>query len=96
MVNSRSNREAEAMHCLAFLEVWYSFYIIATHIPGSLNVLAGALSRDNQGLFHTLYPQAHRVPTLIPRSLLDVLVTTRPDWTSQHWTLLWSNVLEMD
>lgn len=60
------------------------------HIQGSHNMLADALSMDNSTLFHTLLPQANRAPAPIPASLLDVLVVTKPDWTSPHWTRLWS------
>lgn len=94
MVNNHTGREAEAMHllrCLAFLEAKYSCHIFATHIRGRENVLADALSRDNRLLFHSRYPQARNEPTPIPASLLDVLVITKPDWTSKHWTQLWSD-----
>ena len=89
MVNTHSQRESEAMHlmrCLAFLETKHSFYIIASHIPGAKKVLADALSRDNQVLIHSLYPQAHKEPATIPASLLDVLIITKPDWTSHQDT----------
>lgn len=87
MVNSRTSRESEAMHllrCLAFLEAKHSFHIFATHIQGARNVLADALSRDNQALFLSLCPQARREPVPISAALLDVLVITKPDWTSQR------------
>ncbi len=94
IVNSGSSREPEAMHllrCLAFLEAKYSFYIFTTHIKGVLNTLADALSRDNRKLFHSLYPQAKEEPVAIPSALLDVLVVSKPDWTAQSWTQLWSS-----
>lgn len=93
MVNARSCCETEAMHllrCLAFLEAKYSFLLWASHIPGAQNTLADALSRDKQSLFHSLYPQANQEPVAIPAALLDVLVITKPDWTSLAWTQLWS------
>ena len=92
-MNAHTGREPEVMHllrCLAFLEARFSFHIFATHIRGTHSVLADALSWNNEVLFRALFPQAHREPTPIPASLLDVLVVTKPDWTSQHWTQLWS------
>ena len=59
MVNTHSGRESEVMHllrCLAFLEAKHSFYIFATHIPGAKKRVSRCLSRDNQVLFHFLYP----------------------------------------
>lgn len=94
VLNSRTSREPEVMHllrCLAFLEAKHSFCTFATHIQGSRNTLADALSRDKRVLFHALYPQANKVPAPIPAALLDVLVVSKPDWTSPHWTQLWSN-----
>ena len=95
IVNSGSSREPEAMHllrCLVFLQAKYSFHIFATHIRGVFNTLTDALSRDNQALFHALYPQAKKEPVAIPTSLLDLLVVSKPDWTSQNWTDLWSSI----
>ena len=95
IVNSGTSREREAMHllrCLAFLEAQHSFYMFASHIQGVLNTETDALSRDNRSLFHSLHPQAYRDPVAIPESLLDVLIVSRPDWTSQSWTQLWSSL----
>lgn len=94
IVNSGTSREPEAMHllrCLAFLEAEHSFYLFATHIRGVANTLTDALSRDKQTLFHSLHPQANREPVAIPASLLDVLIVSKPDWTSRSWMQLWSS-----
>ena len=94
IVNSGSCREPEAMHlrrCLAFLEAQFQFYIWVTHIRGRDNLLADALSRNK---FHSLYPQVNKDPVPIPASLLDILVVSKPDWTSKSWTQLWSSFSE--
>ena len=98
IVNSGASREPEAMHlrrCLAFLEAKFQFFIFATHIKGIDNTLADALSRDNVSVFHSLYPQAKKEPVAIPAALLDLLVVSKPDWTSQNWTALWSSSSEL-
>ena len=98
IINSGSSRVQEAMHlmrCLAFLAAKDEFYIFATHIRGVDNTLADALSRNNGSLFRTLHPQAKQSPTPIPVSLLDLLIVTKPDWLSQHWTQLWSSTFAM-
>ncbi len=76
------------IRCLAFLSAKDEFYIFATHIRGVDNTLADALSRNNESLIRTLHPQATQSPTPIPVSLLDLLIVTKPDWLSQHWTQL--------
>lgn len=94
IINSGSSRVLEAMHvmrCLAFIAAKYEFSIFATHIRGVDNTLADALSRNNESLFRSLHPQAKQSPTAIPVSLLDLLIVSKPDWLSQHWTLLWSS-----
>ena len=97
IVNSGPCLEPEAMHlrrCLAFLEAQFQFYIWATHIRGPDNLLADALSRNKTSLFHSLYPQANKDPVPIPALLLDILVVSKPDWTSKSWTQLWSSFSE--
>ena len=94
IINSGSSRVQEAMHlmrCLAFIAAKYEFTIFATHIPGVNNVLADALSQNNESLFHSLHPQANQSPTPIPASLLDLLIVEKPDWLSTHWTQLWNS-----
>ena len=97
MVNSRTSKEQEAMHllrCLAFLEARFSFHVVSAHIRGEDNTLADALSRNNRDLFLSLSPQAHREVAVVPAELLDVLIVTRPDWTSLHWTQMWTGFSE--
>ena len=98
VLRSRTSRESEVMHllrCLAFLEAKHSCCMVATHIQGSQNILADALSRDNSRLFQSLHPQANKVSVPIPAAVLDVLVVTKPDWTSPSWTQLWSSFSRM-
>ena len=97
-INSGTSRAQEAMHllrCLAFICAKFNFSMHANHIPGVDNTLADALSRNNDQLFKSLYPQGNPAPTPIPVELLDLLIVSMPDWTSVHWTQLWSSIFEM-
>lgn len=78
--------------CLAFITARFSIKLMAAHISGVNNTLADALSRNNEALFHSLLPQAAPEPTPIPEALLDLLVISRPDWTSKSWTSLWNAI----
>ena len=48
--------------------------------------MADALSRNNLHLFFANHPQAQSTPSPIPSLLLDLLVHTKPDWTSPSWS----------
>ncbi len=61
--SSRDPRAASLMWCLIFLAAIYEFSVQATHVRGTDNVSADALSRDNVTLFHILNPQAYPQPT---------------------------------
>lgn len=94
-INHGASRNRDAMHlarCLAFVTAKLEFELVASHIKGSDNTLADALSRDNLPMFRSLHPQAAPEPTPIPEALLDLLLVSKPDWTSQRWTSLWNNI----
>ena len=98
-VNHGSSANRDVMHlarCLAFVKAKFEFELLATHLPGARNTIADALSRNNMASFHSLLPQADQEPTLIPDSFLDLLIVSRPDWTSRRWTELWSSIFKMD
>ena len=98
ILNQNSSRDREVMHllrCMAFITAKFQFLITASHIPGIENTAADALSRDKVDLFHSICPQADHAPSAIPASLLDLLVLSKPDWTSWHWTELWNSTFSM-
>ncbi len=98
IINSGASKNPEAMQlrrCLAFLAAKWQFHPIATHIKGTDNILADALSRDNVSLFRTLYPQANAQPSAIPEEVLDLLYLCEPDWTSKSWTDQWNSTFGM-
>ena len=80
VLNSGSSRDPELMHllrCLSFFMAKFQFAVHASHVAGSKNVLADALSRNNldQSVL-LLHPQASRLPTPIPQELVDLLIVT--------------------
>ena len=95
IINKGTSHDPDAMHlarCLAFIKAKYDLELVASHIRGVENTIADALSRNNMTLFRSLTPQAHRRPAEIPDTLLDLLLVSRPDWTSNNWTELWSTI----
>ena len=99
IVNQGSGRDQEAMHlmrCLAFIAAKFQLDFYAQHIKGTANAIADALSRDYMPLFRSLHLQACENPTPIPQPLLELLLETKPDWSSRSWTQLWSDTLGRD
>lgn len=60
---------AHLVRCLFFLSASWGFTVTAAHIPGRLNGIADALSRNYMKRFHTLVPMAQPSPSHIPPSL---------------------------
>lgn len=97
LLNSGSSKEETLMHlmrCLCFIMAKFNFIVSANHIAGVNNHLADALSRNNHTQFLLDYPQAARHPSAIHPALLDLLLTSKPDWLSQHWTNLWHTIFK--
>ena len=87
VLNSRSSKEplvAHLLRCFFFYSAFFNFNYSATHILGTLNTPADALSRGNLSLFLSFYPQAQQSP--IPQQLMEFVVNTRPVWGSNAWT----------
>jgi hypothetical protein len=97
LLKSYTSHDPLLMHmlrCLAFYSAYYRFQITAEHIPGVLNTAADAISRNNMSLFHSFVPQTQPVP--LPQAVVDLIVSNRPDWGSQHWTHLFTSSLIKD
>ena len=92
-INGGYSKENDIMHLLRclFFSASFKFKIYAKHILGKHNQLADALSRNNLRLFQELRPTAAQ-PTPIPPQLVELLITTKPDWLSQDWRLLFRNI----
>jgi hypothetical protein len=94
VLNTRTAKTPLLMHllrCFSFYCAQYGIHFTASHIPGAANTTADALSRNNLTLFASLIPQTPR--SIIPPALLELLVTTRPDWGSPSWTGLFARSL---
>ena len=68
-INKGSCKEPESMHlmrCLAFIRARSQFNLFSSHVSGTDNDLADALSRDNLQYFLLHYPQAQQSPTPLP------------------------------
>ena len=89
--SGRSSIIQHLLRCFYFYSALFQFSYSAEHIRGELNTAADALSRDRFTLFLSLYPQASRVP--IPQSVMEMLVTRRPDWGSPDWIGLFVSTL---
>ena len=98
VINSRSCKDGDMLYLLRslfFFEAEFQFSLVAAHIPGSLNTLADALSRDNLPLFLQLSSQEVSGPTSLPVQLLELLATQRPDWTSAAWRDKFKSTLKL-
>ena len=94
IVNSGRSKDSLAMHlmrCLFFFMAEGEYTLKATHVEGKSNVAADALSRNRLPIFFLQVPAAEEHPTPIPQSLVDMLITARPDWTSPEWRKLFSD-----
>ena len=90
VLNSGYSRDPFLMHllrCIFFFCARFDFCLSAEHIPGHLNVLADAISRNDAPYFLSSYSQANPCPTPIPPEMIRVLIIERADWTSNDWTL---------
>ena len=98
-INKESSKEREVMHllrCLVFIAARYQFQLHAIHLLGTENRAADALSRDQLTVFRSMVPQAAKELAVIPPELLDLLLVTKPDWTTWQWTDLWTHIFKMD
>ena len=78
------------LRCVHFFVAYYDLTLFIQHVPGKLNVLADAISRNLLQVMHTASPPLCQYATPVPSSLWQMLVTLRPDWLSPHWSQLWT------
>ena len=96
-INSGYSREPHLIHmlrCLFFIRAAFGISLWAVHIPGKLNDLADAVSRDNLPYLFSQVPGSFGGQQPVPVALLDLLVGTRPDWTSPRWARLFRSSLQ--
>ncbi len=73
------------LRCLFFFAASWHFEYTSTHIPGSENAVADALSRDKAYILPQLAPSANLLPSSVPLSLQVLLFDTATAWTSPTW-----------
>jgi hypothetical protein len=81
------------MRCLHFFAAFYQLQVTAAHVPGKDNVAADALSRNDYTRFSSVVPQCRCPPSPIPPALRDMLLLSRPDWTSPSWRRMFKDSL---
>ena len=89
VVNSGYSKDGVMAHLLRvlfFAKAHWEVEMRAVHIPGRLNTMADALSRNNMKMFFSQASEAARTPTEVSPQLVDLLVTAQPDWTSPAWS----------
>ena len=88
IINSGTSSDLYAMaliRCLHFITARLNIALSASHLPGSENAMADALSRNKLSHFFFLNPQANRYPCSIPAAVINLLSKPHLDWTSQTW-----------
>ncbi len=80
------------LRCLFFYASIFCFEFSSVHIPGTNNVVADAISRNNMSLLYSLFPQAIRV--IIHQPVSEFLLFL-PDWGSLTWTERFSHSLSL-
>lgn len=97
---SRTSRDKALMHllrCLFFLEAKHQFICRAEYISGVQNGLVDDLSRNRSDSFlQTMRGQANQQPTPVPKTLVDLLMSVKPDWCSQTWRQMFNTISSKD
>ena len=97
VINSGYSKDPQMMHlvrCLFFILAAWDISLYACHIPGVLNTVADAISRDNIPLLFAKVPDADRIPAPVPPDLVELLLTRQPDWTLPSWKQLFNSCLQ--
>ena len=98
-LSSRSCKVEHIMHlmrCLFYVEAYHEFTLHCTHLPGSLNTVADALSRNALPSFRLQMQEADPLPyALLPR-LIDALLRKDLDWLSPTWTAHFTFITRKD
>ena len=99
VVNSGYSRDSQLMHltrCLFFALAAWDISLYARHIPGVLNNVVDAISRDNIFVLFSKVPEANPRPTSVPGELVELLLINQPDWTQPNWRQLFGSCLQLD
>ena len=84
-INKGTARDSLVMHllrCLWLFTALFDIDITATHISGINNKTTNMLSRNQLKEFFAANPEASEFPTLVPLSLLSLIIPQQLDWMS--------------
>ena len=79
------------LRCLHFFTPQHDIVLRATHLPGTQNVAADAISRNHLQVLNQVAPEAQSQSDRIPNNLLELVVFKQPDWTLVNWRRLLSD-----
>ena len=65
-----------------------------SHLAGKSNTHADTLSHNNASHFLSTFPRALQQSAPNPAALTDLLVDTKPDWTSLSWSRMFSSIFK--
>ena len=84
---AKSSSLMHLLRCLFLYGAFYGFQLSAEHVPGVVNTVADALSRNKADLASTVV--SSQIPeTQVPTHVRQLLVADRPNWGSKAWTML--------
>ena len=96
-LRSRTSRDRGVMHllrCLVFVEALCRCFLCPSYINTRRNDCADALSRDNLPYFFSKVPDASPHPSPIQDTLLNLLLDSKADWTSNSWRRQFSGTFD--
>ena len=82
---SKVPRIAHLLRCLFFIRARFEISLEVKYLPGAINHLADAISRDNLHLLFSQVPESVSAQMPIPPPLLELLLDHSQDWTSESW-----------
>ena len=89
VVKTQRSKDPTIMHllrCLHFICAYWEVELRVEHIPGNMNVIADAISRNMPQVMKEA--GLEEVPVQIPEELWRLLVIERPDWLQPTWRSL--------
>ncbi len=96
-ISKGTAKEATVMHllrCLWFFVAHFEISLITRHIPGVTNTAADHLSHDCLQLFFSVVPQAHRLPSPLPKELLEAVSLRYLDWISPSFRSRFNTIID--